>query len=273
MTVSRLAILGNPVEHSRSPEIHEMFAQQAGIEITYEKLLVPTNEFRRVATAFMAEGTGFNVTLPCKFDAWELVDKASDKANLAQAVNTVSRGEGGLLVGDNTDGIGMITDMTHNLGWEIRGSRILILGAGGAVSGVLGDLLNEKPASIHLFNRTHGRAQALQARFGSEKLTATPAEDLEDGYDLIINGTSAGLMGEDLPLPGRIVAASGHCYDMVYGRGPTRFNVWCEQQQRCFTADGLGMLVEQAAHAFRTWFGFESATRPVIENLQASLQS
>ncbi len=161
MTQYQLAVFGNPIAHSRSPEIHALFAEQAGVDIQYDKVLVPTGEFVSTAEAFLTTGHGFNITLPCKRDAWQFVDSLSHAAQAAEAVNTISRTTDGKLQGDNTDGGGIVRDITQNLNWSLKGQQVLVLGAGGAVSGVLSNLLAEKPASLHLTNRTHEKAQAL----------------------------------------------------------------------------------------------------------------
>ena len=277
MTPARLAVLGNPIAHSRSPEIHQAFARQASIDLTYERLLVPEGQFAAVAQSFVdgsqhgAPGLGFNVTLPCKHEAWQWVDRATDAANFAQAVNTVSRDENGKFVGDNTDGAGLVADLTKNLGWQVRDARILIIGAGGAVSGVLGPLVAARPSVIHLFNRTQEKARQLANRFDHTTVAAVDSTQLEPGYDLVINGTSAGLAGQQVSLPDRIVASHSDCYDMVYGPAETVFNAWCRERGAARQADGLGMLVEQASLAFSIWFHREVATQSVAQDLRATL--
>ncbi|MCG8434714.1 MAG: shikimate dehydrogenase, partial [Gammaproteobacteria bacterium] len=240
---SRLAVLGRPVEHSRSPEIHRQFADQTGIDLDYRKVLVPEGEFVRVAREFLLEGLGFNVTLPCKQDAFEFVDMTSGAARVARAVNTVIK-QDGVVAGDNTDGPGLVRDISCNLGWPIEGGKVLILGAGGAVSGILGSLLDEAPGEIHLFNRTADKAVALADRFGDPRLKAVGKASLDECYPLVINGTSAGLLGESLDLPETIIGRASRCYDMTYAPGVTRFNRWCSEVAGCETSDGLGMLVE-----------------------------
>ncbi len=269
MTV-RLAVLGNPIEHSRSPEIHGLFAEQTGIELDYQKVLVPEGGFVSVADKFLVDGLGFNVTLPCKHDAFEFVAEKTRAADQAQAVNTVVKRDD-TTIGDNTDGPGLVRDITRNLGWTIQGRKILILGAGGAVSGVLGSLLDEGPEAIQIYNRTAEKATALADRFNDSRLGAVDKASLEASYPLIINGTSAGLMGESLDLPESIIGSGSQCYDMVYGPEITMFNRWCLESGG-ETADGLGMLVEQAALAFKVWFDQDVKTGPVIQSLRASLR-
>ena len=268
---AHLAVLGNPIAHSRSPEIHSAFAKLTGIDLNYEKILVPEGEFDAIATNFMQGGTGLNITVPYKKTAWRFVDQRSYKVHLAQAVNTISRNASGDLVGDNTDGGGLTRDLVLNLDWSLKAKNILLLGAGGAVSGVLADLLEAKPATIDLLNRTHEKAFELAKRFSNPCLRAVKKESLSAGYDIIINGTSAGLSGQDVDLPPRVVAEHSQCYDMVYGKEITQFNRWCLNQANCTVADGLGMLVEQAALGFSIWFGTKVETATVIERLRSSL--
>ena len=260
MNSIKLGVLGNPVAHSRSPEIHHQFAAELGINISYEKVLVPEGAFVSVAESFLESGAGFNVTLPCKRDAWEFVDEASDRANQAAAVNTVSVMRGGRLRGDNTDGPGLVNDLLLNLGWQIEGKKILVIGAGGAVSGVMGSLLSESPTSVHITNRSYEKALKLEKIF--EGVTAVKMDAVQESYDLVINGTSAGLSNQDLLIPGSLITRETRCYDMIYGSGTTRFNQWCQKQADCDVADGLGMLVEQALLAFMIWFGGQVNTAP-----------
>jgi shikimate dehydrogenase len=271
MKTPKLAVLGNPVAHSRSPEIHGLFGSQVGIELDYVKILVPDGKFRPVAEAFLVDGLGFNVTLPCKFEAFEFVSSASEAARTAQSVNTVSRAADGQLVGDNTDGAGLLADIVSNLGWQLQGKRLLVLGAGGAVSGVIGSLLDAAPASIDVYNRTLSKAEAVVRRWNDSRLHAVQFEELGEVYDLVINGTSAGLAGEDLQLPDQIIGAQSTCYDLTYGAGTTRFNQWALDRGTTNVADGLGMLVEQAALAFNIWFDVQPETHNVINELRKKI--
>jgi shikimate dehydrogenase len=265
MSLFKLGVLGNPVAHSRSPDIHQQFAATTGISLSYEKVNVPDGTFTSVANGFLDSGFGFNVTLPCKRDAWQFVDEASERANQAEAVNTVSRTSDGKLRGDNTDGPGLVNDLVQNLGWHIKDRKILVIGAGGAVSGVLASLLAEAPGVLHVTNRTHDKAQKLEQKFAGA--TAIAVERLQDNYDLVINGTSAGLSQQDLEIPGSVITGNTRCYDMIYGSGTTRFNQWCQKQAECDVADGLGMLVEQAALAFMIWFGGQVNTAPDTQSV------
>ncbi len=270
MTV-RLAVFGNPVVHSRSPDIHEMFGSQTGTGLSYEKVEVPPGAFAEVADNFLKTGSGFNVTLPCKHEAYAYADICGDEAQIAKAVNTISLTADGRVRGDNTDGMGLVTDLVTNLGWQLGDSSILLLGAGGAVSGVLSSLVQAAPARLHIHNRTMDKAHALADRFGA--VEARSESELDKHYDIVINGTSTGLTGGTDYLPQGIVQDGTACYDMVYGKHITVFNQWCLEQADCKTADGLGMLVEQAALSFQRWFGVKPQTAPVIESLRASLKN
>ena len=258
--------------HSRSPDIHAAFALQAGLDIRYVKILAPLDGFAETVATFARDGGfGFNVTVPFKHTAFELCQQVSETARHSETVNTITITEGGM-IGDNTDGIGLLRDLQRNLGWRISGKRVLVIGAGGAVSAVLPDLLGAEPALVHIFNRTHERAEALQARH-SGKIDARRYEALDTAYDLILSGTSAGLSGEQVALPESIVGARTRCYDMIYSAGETPFNRWAKQAGCQETSDGLGMLVEQAAAAFDIWFDFKADTRVVIRALRSALES
>jgi len=267
----RLAVIGNPVAHSRSPEIHEMFAQQAGLDIRYERILAAPDAFLASVQAFVdAGGAGFNVTLPFKHEAFRLADETSRAAKDSETVNTMTVLEAARLKGDNTDGVGLIRDIEANLGWPVKGARILVLGAGGAVSGVLPAILEAGPGQIDIYNRTHARALALEARFGG-RVRAVDAAALEGPYELVVSGTSAGLSGAAIELPQGIVGGSSRCYDMIYAAETTAFIRWAMANGCRECSDGLGMLVEQAAAAFDIWFGFKPETRVVIDQLRGRL--
>lgn len=271
MSAHKLAVFGNPVSHSRSPEIHQAFARQAGIRVDYERIYAPLDGFESEVTKFMeAGGTGFNVTLPFKEQAYRMMGACSDGARASGAVNTVTI-RSGRLIGDNTDGPGLIRDIIRNLKWPLKDQRILVLGAGGAVRGILWALLQEEPAGVDLFNRTPQRAQDLVDHYRDSRLQSVKA--LRGPYDLIINGTSAGLRGEFPGLPDGVVEEGTRCYDMVYSRERTPFIDWCREKACQEHADGLGMLVEQAAESFSIWFEFHPDTAPVIQDLKAPSKS
>ena len=268
--IHHLAVFGHPVGHSKSPLIHQAFARQVGIEIRYDKIEAPLTGFGAAARTFLAAGAkGFNITVPFKFDAYRLADSVSARARHAEAVNTMLVLADGQLFGDNTDGPGLVTDLTVNLGWQLRGKRVLVLGAGGAVRGVLGDLLAVEPACLHLWNRTPAKAAALVDQF-SGPLRVPSNDELASAYDIVINGTSAGLTGGLPDIPAGTIGPNSHVYDMVYSDTTTAFNQWSQAHLAAATSDGLGMLVEQAALAFEVWFDLQVETKPVIDLLRAA---
>lgn len=272
--LDRYAVMGNPIAHSKSPMIHTLFARETGQKLEYRAILVELGQFADAVQAFRAEGgNGLNVTVPFKRDAWRLVDERSACAALAGAVNTIQFREDGTLYGDNTDGIGMIRDIRDNLGVAIGGKRVLLLGAGGAVRGVLGPLLEEKPATVVIANRTPDRAQELADAFEEQgRVEGSSFADLDGTrYDIVINGTSASLKGEAPPLPEGILARDAFCYDMMYAAEPTVFMRWADDEGCERVADGLGMLVEQAAESFRLWRGVRPQTAPVIKAVREAL--
>ena len=274
--MDRYGVFGNPIGHSKSPLIHRLFAEQTGQLLSYEAMLAPLDDFRGVASAFFAAGgSGANVTVPFKEQAFALADQLSPRARRAGAVNTLKRLEDGALLGDNTDGAGLVRDLLHNAGVTLRGQRILLLGAGGAVRGVLEPLLAEQPAALVIANRTVEKAEQLAHEFSDlGPVVASGFDWLDEPVDLIINGTSASLGGERPPLAGSLVQ-QGHtcCYDMMYSREQTPFNRWAAELGARQTLDGLGMLVEQAAEAFFLWRGVRPQTRPVLDCLRLQLGS
>lgn len=272
--MDRYVVIGNPVEHSRSPQIHSLFARQTGQSLLYDRRLSPIDDFAGSVRQFCAEGgKGANVTLPFKLEALALCDRASERALRAGAANTLSFGDRGEVVGDNTDGTGLVNDLCMNLGVSLRGLRVLILGAGGAVRGVLQPLIESAPAMIRIANRTPAKADALaQAFTGDISITACGYEELAgEGFDLIINGTSSGLVDAMPPLPTTVLRQGGVCYDMLYGKSPGPFLAWAQRHGAGLCADGLGMLVEQAAESFRVWRGIRPDTGPVLKQLRAEV--
>lgn len=265
------AVMGHPIAHSQSPHIHALFAAQTGQTLEYRAMLVELGGFAAAARAFRdTGGKGLNVTVPFKQDAWVFADVLSARAERAGSVNTLSFGLTGIH-GDNTDGPGLVRDLKINYGYSLAGKRILLLGAGGAARGLLQPLLLEKPAHLLIANRTPNKALALTLRF----MDLGPvsgcglAELAGRQFDIIINATAAGLNDAVPPLPEGILAMSGWCYDLMYGREPTAFVRWGQTQGAAQALDGLGMLVEQAAESFFQWRGVWPATRPVIDALRS----
>ncbi len=276
--MSLYAVFGHPIAHSRSPQIHQAFARQQGVAIDYQRILAPLDGFVAAVNAFWAAGgAGANVTVPFKLEALACVDELSERAQAAGAVNTLIRlpenhANGQPLVrGDNTDGIGLVRDITEHLGVPLRGRRVLLLGAGGAVRGVLQPLLAAVPQQVTVVNRDVAKAEQLAAQFGVQ---AACYADLQAGaYDVVINGTSSGLNQQCPPLPPTALADIELAYDMVYAAQPTPFLQLAQAQQARQVADGLGMLVGQAAAAYALWHGFEPAVAPVIAQMRKEMQT
>lgn len=271
--MDRYGVFGNPIGHSKSPLIHRLFAAQTGQDLSYEALLAPLDDFPGFARAFFETGKGGNVTVPFKEQAYQLVDQLSERARRAGAVNTLHKLDDGRLLGDNTDGAGLVRDLTVNAGLDLAGKRILLLGAGGAVRGVLEPLLAHNPQALVIANRTVEKAEQLAREFADLGPVAASGFDwLSEPVDLIVNGTSASLAGERPPLDASLIQP-GHtvCYDMMYGKEPTAFNRWAAEQGAARCIDGLGMLVEQAAEAFCLWRGVRPDSAPVLAELRRLL--
>ena len=266
----RYCVFGNPIGHSKSPAIHAHFARLTGQDISYEARLAPIDGFRDAVREFIAEGgRGANVTVPFKEEAFRLCDRLTPRALLAAAVNTLSFDEQGI-TGDNTDGAGLVQDLKVNLGTVITGSRILLLGAGGAARGALGPLLEEKPAQLVVANRTAAKAEALARSLASHgPVTGCGYPELVgQAFDIVINATSASLGGDVPPLPPGIYRPGALAYDMMYGKGDTPFLAVARGAGAGRLADGLGMLVGQAAEAFYVWRGVRPATAIVLVALR-----
>lgn len=267
----RYVLFGHPVSHSWSPFIHGMFAKQAGLAIEYGLMDVAPERFRKaLLDFFVGGGQGANVTLPHKQAAAEVVNELTPRAARAQAVNTVATRPGNKLLGDNTDGAGLVRDLTMNLGVGITGRRLLLLGAGGAIRGVLPPLLAEQPAEVLIANRTGSRAERLAAEFvdlGRVRGVAFAEIDAER-WDVIINGTSASLAGEVPDLPAAAIGRHTVCYDMAYARDQTPFQRWAAARGARRSHKGWGMLVEQAAESYLLWHGVRPETRPVMDALE-----
>ncbi|MBS0394210.1 MAG: shikimate dehydrogenase [Proteobacteria bacterium] len=262
--------MGHPVSHSWSPFIHGLFARATQQHMQYRLIDVAPERFRSEALQFFVDGgKGLNITLPHKQAAAELVNELSARAAEAGAVNTIFQKASGELVGDNTDGVGLVTDLEVNLGLALAGARVLLLGAGGATRGVLGPLLGRAPARVVIANRTLARAAELVREFaGRGELEATGFETVEaTPFDLVINGTSASLEGTMPPVTPAAVGPATVCYDMAYAKGETPFTRWARERGAAAAHKGWGMLVEQAAEAFLVWRGIRPQTRPVLELL------
>lgn len=264
------AVMGNPIAHSKSPRIHALFAKQTQQRIQYAAIQVDPGGFRQAVGNFQANGgKGLNITVPFKREAFQLVDERSPRADAAGAVNTILFLPGGKLRGDNTDGVGLLRDIRDNHNFAIRDKRVLILGAGGAVRGVLGPLLEEEPREIIVANRTVERAVELEVFRGVRGCGFDALSGLS--FDLVINGTSASLQGELPPLPDDLLAPGALCYDMMYGAKPTVFMEWARIHHAAIVLDGLGMLVEQAAESFFLWRNVRPRTADVIAEVRAGL--
>ncbi len=275
------AVLGNPVQHSRSPRIHELFAAQGGQSLRYERRLVPLGGFEAALAALRAEGgMGCNVTVPFKFDAARAASSLSPRAELAGAANTLGWDSHGRLWGDNTDGVGLVRDLARLLGREpqaaLQGLDVLLLGAGGAASGVLGALLDAGARAVEVWNRSPERAQQLVQRHAAKAsaqgcaLRASPSPGR--GHALVIHATAGSLGGELPQLPPGVLQAGALAYDMMYGARPTPF-VQLAREAGARAHDGLGMLVEQAAESFALWRGLRVNTEPVLRQLRAELDA
>ena len=264
------AVIGNPIEHSKSPVIHHAFAQLTHQDIQYERVLAPLDEFAETVYGLISNGfKGANVTVPFKLEAFAMASRLTERAQDAGAVNTlIFDGDG--LIGDNTDGVGLVRDITQNIGVSFAGKRVLLIGAGGASEGVLHPILAEQPALLIITNRTLDKALNMVKRVEARdemvfvSINAYAFDDLEgQQFDIVINATSAGLSDSHLPLPNSIFAPNALAYDMMYGR-TTPFMAFA-LQQGAVVFGGLGMLIEQAAEAFSVWRGIRPPTAPVIE--------
>ncbi|MGA8260770.1 MAG: shikimate dehydrogenase [Arenicellales bacterium] len=264
------AVMGNPVSHSLSPRIHDMFARQFDMELDYRRIQVDVGGFKQAVDGFRAaRGQGVNVTVPFKIEAFALADSHTGRAAAAGAANTLSFSSDRIYA-DNTDGAGLCRDITANLGFSVADINVLVIGAGGAVRGVLGPLLDERPVAVMVANRSVDKAEALVEMFtGAVPVESGGFEALRGrSFDLVINGTSASLEGELPPLPGGLFKDRALAYDMMYSREGTPFLHWAAEHGAGRCADGLGMLVEQAAESFYVWHGRRPRTSPVIEKLK-----
>lgn len=266
------AVIGNPISHSKSPLIHTTFAQQTNQSMQYSALLAPLDGFQMTATSFRQQGgKGLNVTVPFKLEAFQLATRLTERASIAQAVNTL-KFENDEILGDNTDGAGLVRDIESNLGISIAAKRILLLGAGGAARGVILPLLQQKPSLVAISNRTPGNAEALQDQFSAYgNIVMHTFMSFYTNFDIIINATSASLHGALPELPASIFAQATLVYDMMYGYEPTAFLKFAQQNGAHQIADGIGMLVEQAAESFFVWRGIRPQTESVIALLKSKI--
>jgi len=270
----RYAVIGNPVAHSKSPQIHAAFALETAQDLHYERLLAPLDGFAATVQRFRSDGgRGCNVTVPFKLEAFCLAQAWSDRARDAGAANTLDfRGEG--IFADNTDGAGLLRDLMVNLGTPLQDKRVLLLGAGGASQGVLGPLLEQRPAELVVANRTPHKAsqlvEKLPRRATGTRLTGCGFGELAGrNFEVVVNATSSSLSDELPPLPNGLFAEDSLAYDMMYGKGLSPFLRFAQMQGATRCADGLGMLVEQAAESFLLWRGVRPSTRSVIDSLRS----
>jgi shikimate dehydrogenase len=268
--IDRYAVMGYPVAHSRSPVIHRLFAAQTGEHLQYELLEVAPDKLESAIKQFeRTGGKGLNITLPHKSEVTRLVDRMSERASTAGAVNTLVFRDGEIF-GDNTDGVGLLRDLQSNLELTLEGANILILGAGGSTRGIISPLLDTKPESLMIANRTLPKAQALADHFFSQgPVTACRFANVRTppAYDLIINATSAGLKGETPPYPGDAISENTFCYDLSYAMTATPFASWAAEHGAARSVMGWGMLVEQAAESFEIWRGVRPDTAQVLKQL------
>jgi len=267
------AVMGNPISHSKSPSIHTLFAEQTTQSILYTAIQVDLGGFTQAVGNFVASGgKGLNITVPFKQEAWALVNQRSERAERAGAVNTIKI-EDDQLYGDNTDGVGLVNDLTSNHGIELKDKNILLMGAGGAARGVLVPLLKENPSSLFIANRTPDKAKDLAEDFSNTgNIEGGGYESLTDKkFDVVINATAASLQGELPPLPDTLLNNNASCYDMMYSAKPTPFMKWATEHNAKNVLDGLGMLVEQAAESFYIWRDVKPETQQVINRLRNEL--
>jgi len=274
--IDRYAVFGNPISHSKSPQIHSLFAEQTQQSLTYTAELAEPGQFKQAVSAFIKNnGKGLNITVPFKEDAWQIADEHSERAKRAGAVNTLIVQDNGNLYGDTTDGTGLVRDLTQNHQIPLKDKSVLIVGAGGAVRGVLEAILEQQPASLLIANRTTHKALQLAkdfSEFGTIK--GCGLEDIKlEKFDVVINGTSASLHGDLPPIPETIFNSGASSYDMMYSAQATPFMQWSTQHGAKQVFDGLGMLVEQAAESFNLWRGVKPETQKVIQQIREELSA
>ncbi len=270
--MDQYAVFGHPIKHSKSPRIHNLFAEQTEQQLQYSAQLVSAENFQQAVDNFFSQGgKGLNCTVPLKELAYQYANKLTERARFSKAVNTLAVQQNGEIIGDNTDGIGLVNDLTVNNSIELTGKRILILGAGGASRGIIGPIMKTSPSELVIANRTVEKAISLGKEFaelGSIQGCSFAALKNRQ-FDIILNATSASLSGQLPPLPENLLAAQGSCYDLAYANEDTTFVSWGKQQQAEKSLDGLGMLVEQAAEAFYIWRGIRPETHEIISVLNS----
>lgn len=268
----RYAVIGNPIAHSKSPDIHARFARQTGQNLIYERILAPLDGFAKTVREFVdSGGKGLNVTVPFKLEAHALADILTERAQAAGAVNTLIV-SGSKITGDNTDGVGLVADIVRNAGIPIGGKKVLLLGAGGAARGAILPILREQPSVLVIANRTVSKAEELSSLFAPHgDISARSFDALQETFDIVVNATSASLDDDVPPVPPDIFGASTFAYDMMYGEAPTSFMRFASAHG-AQVRDGLGMLVEQAAESFFLWRGVRPDTAPVFADLRAMLR-
>jgi shikimate dehydrogenase len=271
----KYCVIGNPIAHSRSPDIHAEFARQTGQDIVYERCLAPVDGFQDTVRSLIERGyRGANVTVPFKLEAAGIATRLEERARLAGAVNTL-RFENGEIVGDNTDGPGLVADIARNAGVPLTGKRVLLLGAGGAARGVILPILRHDPAAIVIANRTRATADALVSHFAAQaahpgQVSACGFDDIDAAFDVVINATSASLSASMPPVPHVAFCQGTLALDMMYGNKPSLFMEFAANHGAA-TRDGLGMLVEQAAEAFAIWRGVRPQTATILEQMRQKL--
>ncbi len=260
--IDQYAVIGNPIEHSKSPDIHLLFADQTGEHLNYEKILADEDKFSQAVTEFFTNGgKGLNVTVPFKNDACNFVDELTKYARNAGAVNTIYKDENGKFIGANTDGIGLLRDLKKSLRVQIINKKILIVGAGGATQGIVEPLLNEQPSELLIANRTASKAEAIAEQFKEPAPNVSVVKGCalneipKQPFDLVLHATSAGLQGNNVELPVEIIGPNTCCYDLLYSDQDTPFMQWARSHHAEKVVDGFGMLLEQAAEAFYIWRG------------------
>jgi shikimate dehydrogenase len=270
--MDQYAVFGNPIKQSKSPFIHTLFANQTAQQLVYSAIEPPVDGFEKaIADFFGSAGKGCNITAPFKEQAFQYAQQRTERANLAGAVNTLKLTDDGMIIGDNTDGAGLVLDLINNH-VNLKGARILLLGAGGAARGVCGPLLDELPKEIVIANRTFEKAEILSNIFkGLGNINACQFEQLSGEFDLIINSTSAGLSGKIPTISAELVRPETAIYDMTYSAEITAFNRWAKQQGARLVIDGLGMLVGQAAESFAMWRGLKPSAKQVLNELRHNL--